>query len=142
MVKYLPAKVHAPSANDCLRMSTVSWRRPIRMRRRLIAAARQLADGGTTPPGVDDPEAFLVRSGLVTLPRDTDWLAAADALRDGWGVLPRLDKLMRRPRLRRMMLWQVAARGEAVGALARHQRVQVWVVDRGERLREERRRAR
>jgi pimeloyl-ACP methyl ester carboxylesterase len=38
-------------------------------------------------------------------------------------VLPRLDKLMRRPRLRRMMLWQVAARGERVPAAVAAQMV-------------------
>jgi pimeloyl-ACP methyl ester carboxylesterase len=38
-------------------------------------------------------------------------------------VLPRLDKLMRRPRLRRMMLWQVAARGDRMPAAVAAQMV-------------------
>jgi pimeloyl-ACP methyl ester carboxylesterase len=33
-------------------------------------------------------------------------------------MLPRLDKLVRRPRLRRLLLWQVTARGERIPAAA------------------------
>jgi phenylpropionate dioxygenase-like ring-hydroxylating dioxygenase large terminal subunit len=63
----------------------------IRIRRRLLAAARALAESGQVPPGVDDPDAFLVRSGALGLPNDADWLEAADILRGGWGVLPELE---------------------------------------------------
>jgi nitrite reductase/ring-hydroxylating ferredoxin subunit len=48
----------------------------IRIRRRMLAAARALAEHGTPPPGVDDPDAYLVRAGYTTLPKGTDWLAA------------------------------------------------------------------
>jgi phthalate 4,5-dioxygenase len=48
----------------------------IRIRRRLLAAARALAENGTTPPGVDDPDAYQVRSGGIILPQDADWIEA------------------------------------------------------------------
>jgi pimeloyl-ACP methyl ester carboxylesterase len=38
-------------------------------------------------------------------------------------VLPRLDKLMRRPRLRRLLLWQVASHGERIPAAVAAQMV-------------------
>lgn len=41
----------------------------IRVRRRLIDAVRALAEQGTTPPGVDKPEVYRVRSGGVFLPK-------------------------------------------------------------------------
>jgi phthalate 4,5-dioxygenase oxygenase subunit len=53
----------------------------IRTRRRLLNAARALAENGTTPPGVDNPEAYRSRSGSILLPRGTDWLAATEHLR-------------------------------------------------------------
>lgn len=53
----------------------------IRIRRRLIAAARELAEHGTPPPGVDDPDAYLQRSGAVILPKDADWIEATAELR-------------------------------------------------------------
>jgi phenylpropionate dioxygenase-like ring-hydroxylating dioxygenase large terminal subunit len=64
----------------------------IRMRRCLLAAARALAEQGTPAPGVDDPDAFLIRSGIVTLPKDADWLEAAERLRRGWDLLPELEQ--------------------------------------------------
>jgi hypothetical protein len=53
----------------------------IRTRRALLRAARDLRDHGTTPPGVDDPNAYLTRSGGVILPDGADWLAATAPLR-------------------------------------------------------------
>jgi hypothetical protein len=53
----------------------------IRMRRRLISAARALEADGTMPPGVDDPEAYQQRSGGVILAADDDWLEATSELR-------------------------------------------------------------
>jgi phenylpropionate dioxygenase-like ring-hydroxylating dioxygenase large terminal subunit len=53
----------------------------IRTRLRLINAARELHDSGATPPGVDQPEVYRVRSGGVVLPRDADWLQATEDLR-------------------------------------------------------------
>src|SRR5262249_60168261 len=41
----------------------------IRTRRRAIQAARALRDGGTGPPGGDDPTAYPHRSGAGVLPR-------------------------------------------------------------------------
>jgi len=53
----------------------------IRTRRRVINAARALRDQGVTPPGVDDPTVYRVRSGGVILPRNADWLEATKELR-------------------------------------------------------------
>jgi phenylpropionate dioxygenase-like ring-hydroxylating dioxygenase large terminal subunit len=53
----------------------------IRTRQRIIRAAESLSDEGTTPPGVDEPEVFAVRTGSVFLPRDADWLQATEDLR-------------------------------------------------------------
>ena len=53
----------------------------IRTRRRLINAARALRDHGTTPPAVDNPELYRVRSGGIILPRSADWLQATEHLR-------------------------------------------------------------
>ena len=46
----------------------------IRVRRRLIRAARELRDLGVTPPGVDNPEWYRVRTTSATLPKGADWL--------------------------------------------------------------------
>jgi len=53
----------------------------IRVRRRLLAAAKALADKGETPPGVDHPEVYRVRSGQAFLPADADWVEATKDLR-------------------------------------------------------------
>jgi len=46
-------------------------------RRRLIEAAKALHEEGVPPPGVDQPEAFAVRSAIVNLPKDQDWVEAS-----------------------------------------------------------------
>jgi len=46
----------------------------IRVRAKLLAAAKAHRDNGTTPPGVDEPDLYSVRSASVVLPRDTDWI--------------------------------------------------------------------
>jgi nitrite reductase/ring-hydroxylating ferredoxin subunit len=46
-------------------------------RRRLIEAARALHEEGIPPPGVDQPEAFAVRSAIVNLPKDQNWVEAS-----------------------------------------------------------------
>ncbi len=51
----------------------------IRFRRRLISAARALRDEGATPPGVDIPEAYAVRSASVVLPEGESWLEGTKA---------------------------------------------------------------
>jgi phthalate 4,5-dioxygenase oxygenase subunit len=49
----------------------------IQTRRRLVAAARALREAGTTPPGVDAPHSYLVRSAGIVLPRSAVWDEAA-----------------------------------------------------------------
>jgi len=53
----------------------------IRTRRRLIEAARALADHKITPPGVDDPDVYWTRACSTILPADADWLEATKELR-------------------------------------------------------------
>jgi phenylpropionate dioxygenase-like ring-hydroxylating dioxygenase large terminal subunit len=69
----------------------------IRARRRLLMAARALADQGLTPPGVDDPEVFGARAGGVFLARDADWLEATEDLRRGFVKHPDLDTTVTGP---------------------------------------------
>jgi phthalate 4,5-dioxygenase oxygenase subunit len=56
----------------------------IRTRRRIIAAARELREHGTVPPGVDTPAVFGVRAGGVILPRTADWIEATKETRKGF----------------------------------------------------------
>lgn len=53
----------------------------IRVRRRLLAAARALHESGTAPPGVDEPALYRVRPAGALLPRGADWQAATRAQR-------------------------------------------------------------
>jgi phthalate 4,5-dioxygenase oxygenase subunit len=46
----------------------------IRARRRLLTAARELRDNGTTPTGVDTPSLYRMRSGGALLPRGVNGL--------------------------------------------------------------------
>jgi phthalate 4,5-dioxygenase oxygenase subunit len=66
----------------------------IRVRRRLMEAARALADRGVTPPGVDTPEVYRVRSGGTFLPKNADWLADTGELRKAFVEHPELDPAM------------------------------------------------
>jgi phenylpropionate dioxygenase-like ring-hydroxylating dioxygenase large terminal subunit len=63
----------------------------IRVRRRLIEAARAFADRGLTPPGVDRPEVYRQRSGGAFLPKDANWLEATTELRKAFVPHPELD---------------------------------------------------
>ncbi|MBV9132633.1 MAG: hypothetical protein JO318_08030 [Chloroflexi bacterium] len=45
----------------------------IRVRRRLLNAARELRENGTIPPGVDKPELYRQRSGWALVPKDQDF---------------------------------------------------------------------
>jgi len=45
----------------------------IRVRRRLLNAARELRDKGTIPPGVDQPDVYRQRSGWAMVPKDADF---------------------------------------------------------------------
>jgi phenylpropionate dioxygenase-like ring-hydroxylating dioxygenase large terminal subunit len=51
----------------------------IEMRNQVLAAVKALRDHGTTPPAVDTPEAFAVRSAQAILPKSQSWV---DATRD------------------------------------------------------------
>jgi phenylpropionate dioxygenase-like ring-hydroxylating dioxygenase large terminal subunit len=48
----------------------------VKVRQRLLAAAKALRDHGVVPSTVDRPDLYGVRSGGVVLPRDADWLEA------------------------------------------------------------------
>jgi nitrite reductase/ring-hydroxylating ferredoxin subunit len=56
----------------------------IRVRRKLIAAAKALRDEGVIPYGVDHPEAYRQRSGEVVLPRSQTFWDAYLSLRERW----------------------------------------------------------
>jgi hypothetical protein len=58
-----------------------SDRMVILTRRRVIAAAKALADTGEVPACIDNSELYLVRSGGVVIPKDADWLEATSELR-------------------------------------------------------------
>jgi hypothetical protein len=63
----------------------------IQVRRRLLAVARAFAESGTTPPGVDDPSLYRMRSGSVLLDRDAEWFEATRELRRAFVEHPDLD---------------------------------------------------
>ena len=63
----------------------------IRVRRRLIGAARALAERGTVPPGVDHPDVYRVRAGGLFLPNGANWLEATTELRKAFVEHPDLD---------------------------------------------------
>jgi hypothetical protein len=69
----------------------------IRVRRRLIQAVTAHMKQGVTPPGVDDPEAYRVRSGGVFLPLDADWVEATRELRQAFIEHPDLDPALNGP---------------------------------------------
>ena len=50
----------------------------IRVRRRMLRAIESFRDRGVTPPGVDQPELYRVRSCQAILPSDADWKTALD----------------------------------------------------------------
>jgi phthalate 4,5-dioxygenase len=62
----------------------------IRTRRRLLDAALALANGHAAPC-VDEPDAWLQRSGGVVLPRDADFVAATEQLRKPFIEHPEID---------------------------------------------------
>jgi nitrite reductase/ring-hydroxylating ferredoxin subunit len=67
----------------------------IMVRRRLLQAAKALANDGTLPPGVDNPGIYRQRSGGVVLPRSADWWEATKNLRKAFMEHP--DLLAARP---------------------------------------------
>jgi phthalate 4,5-dioxygenase oxygenase subunit len=58
----------------------------IRVRRRMLEAAKALRDHGTVPPGVDNPEFYRQRSGWTLLPKGADYWEATRGLRQA--VIP------------------------------------------------------
>jgi phenylpropionate dioxygenase-like ring-hydroxylating dioxygenase large terminal subunit len=63
----------------------------IRTRRRLLGAARALAEQGIAPPGAEQPRAYRVRSGSAFLPQGVDWVEATESLRQAFVDHPELD---------------------------------------------------
>jgi phthalate 4,5-dioxygenase oxygenase subunit len=64
----------------------------IRTRKQLIDAARALRDRDQTPPGVDNPAVYAIRSGGVVLPADANLIEAIADLRRGWAEHPDLTR--------------------------------------------------
>jgi hypothetical protein len=56
----------------------------IRVRRRLLDAAKALRERGTVPPGVDNPGAYRFRSGWIILPRNVNFWEGARELREAF----------------------------------------------------------
>jgi phenylpropionate dioxygenase-like ring-hydroxylating dioxygenase large terminal subunit len=69
----------------------------IRVRRRLLNAVRAHMQSGEVPPGVDNPEAYRVRSGGVFLPDGADWVEATRELRQAFVDHPELDPALNGP---------------------------------------------
>jgi phenylpropionate dioxygenase-like ring-hydroxylating dioxygenase large terminal subunit len=63
----------------------------IRVRRRLIASARALAESGAAPPGAERAEVYRQRSGGVILDEDANWIDATADLRKAYVTHPELD---------------------------------------------------
>ena len=53
----------------------------ISVRRRLLNAARLLRERGTVPEEVSEPNAYMVRSDALLLPKDESWFAATEGRR-------------------------------------------------------------
>lgn len=64
----------------------------IRVRRQLLAAARALAKQGITPPGVENPEAYGVRSGGMFIADGLDWFEETKELRQAFRQHPELTE--------------------------------------------------
>jgi hypothetical protein len=60
----------------------------IRVRKRLLAAARALRDDGVLPPGVETPQLYRVRPVGMVLPPGADWVRATQGARDAWSLQP------------------------------------------------------
>jgi phenylpropionate dioxygenase-like ring-hydroxylating dioxygenase large terminal subunit len=50
----------------------------IQIRRRMLGALKAFTELGQTPPGVDDPEWYRLRTAAVVLPKDEDWLEGTE----------------------------------------------------------------
>jgi phthalate 4,5-dioxygenase oxygenase subunit len=68
----------------------------IRVRRKLLAAARAIVNGAPAP-GVDHPEGYRVRGGQVLLPEGADWVESTRQLRKAFVEHPGLDASLKGP---------------------------------------------
>jgi hypothetical protein len=59
----------------------------IRVRRRLMDAARQLQENGIVPPGVEQPELYRVRPVGAILAPGEDWVAATETRRQNYDTV-------------------------------------------------------
>jgi phenylpropionate dioxygenase-like ring-hydroxylating dioxygenase large terminal subunit len=66
----------------------------IRVRRRLLDAARELVEHGKVPFSAEHPEVYRQRSGGVILSEGVDWVAATRELRKAYVDHPELDPAM------------------------------------------------
>ncbi|WAH35687.1 Rieske 2Fe-2S domain-containing protein [Alicyclobacillus dauci] len=86
-IPYLPAQDRAvqesmgPIYDRTQEHLAISDAMVIRVRRRLLAAARGLAEKQVVPPGVDSPAVYRNRSGSTLLPEGADWIEATKELR-------------------------------------------------------------
>jgi hypothetical protein len=60
----------------------------IRVRRRLLNAARDLRENGTVPPGVDQPRMYRQRSGWALVPENKDFWEELRPLREEFQQAP------------------------------------------------------
>ena len=60
----------------------------IRVRRRLLNAARALRENGTVPPGVDQPRIYRQRSGWALVPEGKDFWTELRPLREEFQQAP------------------------------------------------------
>jgi len=58
----------------------------IRVRRRLLEAAKALRERGVAPPGVAQPSAYRLRSGWAHLPEGVDYWEGLKQLREEWSI--------------------------------------------------------
>jgi phthalate 4,5-dioxygenase oxygenase subunit len=63
----------------------------IRVRRRILEAARRPEENGIVPHSADHPEVYRQRSGGIILPEDADWIESTQALRQAYIEHPDLD---------------------------------------------------
>lgn len=56
----------------------------IRTRKRIIDAIHAMQDGNVTPPGVDQPAVYGMRSGWLILKEGEDWWGGSAELRSAW----------------------------------------------------------
>jgi nitrite reductase/ring-hydroxylating ferredoxin subunit len=56
----------------------------IRVRRKLLEAAKALHEHGTPPPCLETPEVYRLRSGWIKLPKNVEWYEATRELREAF----------------------------------------------------------